>query len=106
MILRIWHGWTTGDNADAYQRLLDTTIVPGILDRPLPGLRGVDILRRGDSDADETEFVTVMTFDDWAAVEAFAGPTRTASVVPDSARRLLARYDEHSQHYTRISHHD
>jgi hypothetical protein len=37
-----------------------------------------------------------MSFDDWAAVEAFAGPDRTASVVPSSARQLLARYEQHA----------
>jgi hypothetical protein len=66
----------------------------------------VDILRGSDRDQAETEFVTVMTFDDWTAVEAFAGPGRSASVVPPSARRLLARYDEHSQHYTLVSRHE
>lgn len=28
MVLRIWHGWTTPDNADSYPQLLDTTIAP------------------------------------------------------------------------------
>jgi antibiotic biosynthesis monooxygenase (ABM) superfamily enzyme len=105
MIVRIWHGWTTSDNADAYQKLLDTTIVPGILARAIPGLRGVDILRRRDGDGGEVEFSTSMTFDDWAAVQSFAGPDPTASVVPASAQRLLARHDQHSQHYELIARH-
>lgn len=46
-----------------------------------------------------------MTFDDWAAVEAFAGPARTTSVVPDEALRLLRRFDEHSQHYELVGAH-
>ena len=103
MIVRIWHGWTTPDNADGYQQLLDTTIVPNILARAIPGLFGVDILRRHDGDGREVEFVTIMSFDDWAAVETFAGPAATASVVPESAQRLLAHYDEHSQHYELIA---
>jgi hypothetical protein len=45
MTVRIWHGRTTKEHADAYQQLLDTTIVPAILERGLSGLRGVDILR-------------------------------------------------------------
>lgn len=104
MILRIWHGWTTPDNADSYQQFLDTTIAPAIIARQIPGLRSVDILRRDDG-RPETEFVTIMTFDDWTAVEDFAGPTKSASVVPASARKLLARYDERSQHYTLVSRH-
>jgi hypothetical protein len=50
MIVRTWHGWTTPDNADAYQQLLDTTIVPGTLAGAISGLHGVDILRRRDGD--------------------------------------------------------
>jgi len=105
MIVRTWHGWTTPDNADAYQQLLDTTIAPGTLARAIPGLRGVDILRRRDGDGGEVEFHTIMTFDDWAAVRSFAGPDPTASVVPASARRLLARHDQHSRHYDLIARH-
>ncbi|WP_207943154.1 hypothetical protein [Actinomadura sp. KC345] len=40
-----------------------------------------------------------MTFDDWAAVEAFAGTDPTAAVVPPAARAVLRRFDTESQHY-------
>ena len=105
MILRIWHGWTTAENADEYQRLLDTSIVPGIISRAIPGLDGVDILRRADAHGTDVEFITMMSFDGWAAVEAFAGPDRTGSVVPPAARRVLKRYDEHSRHYEVVGRH-
>ena len=99
MILRVWHGWTTIENADAYEELLTTSIVPGITSRAIPGLSAVDVLRRSDNLDAEVEFVTLMTFDDWSAVEMFAGPQRTHSVVPPAAREVLKRYDAHSQHY-------
>ena len=105
MIIRFWRGWTSPANADAYQHLLDTTIVPGIIARAIRGLQGVDILRRQDQSERDVEFVTLMTFDDWTAVESFAGPDQTASVVPAEAQRLLARYDSHSLHYEAIAHH-
>jgi hypothetical protein len=35
MICRIWHGWTTPENADAYESLLKREIVPGIEGRHL-----------------------------------------------------------------------
>lgn len=107
MIVRVWHGWTGQDTADAYQRLLDDTVVPGIMARGIPGLHGVDVLRRrtAEGPTDEVEFVTTMTFDDWAAVEQFAGGDGTTSVVPSAARALLHRYDEHSQHYERVAAH-
>ncbi|MFV2174080.1 antibiotic biosynthesis monooxygenase [Actinomadura sp. LOL_016] len=98
MIIRIWHGWTDTAGADVYQDLLDAEIVPGIIGREVTGLHGVDVLRR-ESSQDEVEFVTVMTFDDWAAVEAFAGTDRTAAVVPPAARAVLRRFDPESQHY-------
>jgi antibiotic biosynthesis monooxygenase (ABM) superfamily enzyme len=106
MIVRIWPGWPTSTNADAYQDLLNHTIAPGIIARSIPGLLRLDVLRRGAEDGAEVEFITVMQFADWAAVEAFAGPERTASVVPPAARELLARYDPHSQHYETVGRHE
>lgn len=38
MIARIWHGWTSLGDADAYEELLSTTILPGIEGRE--GYRG------------------------------------------------------------------
>ncbi len=105
MILRIWHGWTSPEDADAYQRLVDHDIVPGIIERDISGLRHVDILRRSDHDGEEVEFVTTMTFDNWRAVEAFAGPGGGTSVVPEEAQRLLSRFDQHSQHYELVGSH-
>lgn len=101
MIFRLWHGWTTPENADAYAQLLTRAVVPGIVERRIAGLRHVDVLRRrgGEERAGEHEFVTLMAFDHWDAVEEFAGPGGTTSVVPDAARALLSRFDEHSQHY-------
>ena len=29
-IRRVWHGWTTPANADAYERVLRTEVIPGI----------------------------------------------------------------------------
>jgi hypothetical protein len=37
MIARIWHGWTSSQNADAYETLLKTEIFPGILARNVAG---------------------------------------------------------------------
>lgn len=37
MIARIWSGWTTADNADAYEALLKTEIFPAIRSRQIAG---------------------------------------------------------------------
>ncbi len=97
MISRIWHGWTTPGNADAYESLLRHEILLGIQDRQIAGFRGIQLLRR-DLDT-EVEFVTMMWFDSIAAVRVFAGEDYEAAVVPPKARELLSRFDERSQHY-------
>lgn len=102
MITRIWHGWTSRRDADAYQQLVRDEIGPAITGRGIAGLRGPRLLRR-DSGDDEVEFVTIMTFTDWAAVEEFAGPDRQAAVVPPAARLLLKRFDQQSTHYQVVS---
>ena len=97
MVARIWHGWTTPANADAYESLLRDEIFVGIKGRSIPGFRGIDLLRRPLDG--EVEFVTIMTFDSLDAVRAFAGEDYEAAVVPPKARAVLARFDERSQHY-------
>jgi len=97
MIARIWHGWTTPDNADAYERLLRTEIFPGILAKKVGGFERIELFRR--PLGAEVEFVTVMWFASWDAVKAFAGEDYEAAYVPASARAVLRRFDDRSQHY-------
>ena len=97
MISRIWHGWTTPANADAYEATLRHEVFTGIDDRAIPGYRGIHLLRR--ELGDEVEFVTIMWFDSMEAVVAFAGEDYEKAVVPPKPRTLLARFDERSQHY-------
>jgi heme-degrading monooxygenase HmoA len=97
MISRIWHGWTTPQNADAYEALLRDEIFHGIVGREINGFRRIELFRA--SLNDEVEFITVMWFDDLAAIKAFAGDDYEAAVVPPEARVLLKRFDVRSQHY-------
>lgn len=97
MISRIWHGWTTLQNADAYESLLQTEIFTGIQNRQIAGYRGIHLLRR--NVGDEVEFITIMWFDSLEAVQAFAGEDYEQAVVPPKARALLTRFDTRSQHY-------
>lgn len=97
MIARIWHGWTTPNDADAYQRLLETEVLPGIAAREIPGFRGVEVLRR--ADGEEVEFVTVMRFDSLASIRQFAGEDPEQAFVPDAARALLSHFERRAQHY-------
>lgn len=97
MISRIWHGYTSPENADAYESLLKEEIFIGIRGRRIHGFREIQLFRR--DLGPEVEFVTVMWFDSLAAVRVFAGPDHEAAVVPPKARTLLARFDARSQHY-------
>jgi heme-degrading monooxygenase HmoA len=95
MIARVWHGWTTPENAAAYETLLRAKLLPAI--RAHAGCRGIHLLRR--AAGREVEFVTLLYFDSLDAVRAFAGADYEVAVVPPEARRLLARFDLRSQHY-------
>jgi len=97
MICRIWHGWTTPANADAYEALLRGEIFQGIAERNLRVFHGIELLRRPNEK--EVEFVTLMWFDSIDAVRGFAGPDYEVAVVPPKARDLLLRFDQRSAHY-------
>ena len=97
MISRIWHGWTTLENADAYESLLKSEIFDGIENRQIVGYNGIHLFRR--NIGDEVEFITIMWFSSLDAIRAFAGENYDLAVVPPKARALLSRFDARSQHY-------
>jgi hypothetical protein len=97
MITRIWHGYTTFENADPYENLLKTEIFTGISSRNIAGYKGIQLLRR--SLDTEVEFITIMWFDSLEAVRVFAGEDYENAVVLPHARALLSHFDERSQHY-------
>jgi antibiotic biosynthesis monooxygenase (ABM) superfamily enzyme len=97
MIIRVWHGWTTPENADVYENLLKTEIFPGIAAKNIPGYRGIELLRR--NVGAEVEFVTQMRFESLQSVRDFVGEDYEVAYVPKKARAVLKRFDERSQHY-------
>ena len=97
MICRSWRGWTTQENADAYQRIVHTEVIPGIEARRIPGFRHIDLMKR--DLGDEVEFQTLMWFDDLAAIKSFMGEDYSVSHVPPQARAVLKRFDERAAHY-------
>ncbi len=97
MIGRIWHGYTTHENADPYESLLKSEIFIGIRGRNIPGFQEIQLFRR-DLEK-EVEFITIMWFDSIESVRVFAGADYEVAVVPPKARELLSRFDESSLHY-------
>lgn len=97
MITRIWHGWTTPEKADEYEKLLKEEIFTFIQDRHIPGFRGIQLNRR--DVVGEVEFLTIMSFDSIDAVREFAGEDYEQAFVPDKARAILSHFDLRAQHY-------
>ena len=96
-IKRIWHGWTTPENADLYEDLLNSEVFPSIEAKRIPGYRSIELLRR-DLD-DEVEFITIMTFDSIQNVIDFQGDDYQRCYVPDVAQKVLKRWDKISSHF-------
>jgi hypothetical protein len=97
MICRLWRGWTTPRNADAYEAVVRSQVIPAIEARRIAGFRHIDLMRR--PDGEEVEFVTCMWFEDLAAVKRFMGDDYEASHVPAAAQAALARFDARAAHY-------
>lgn len=99
-IKRIWHGWTTPENADKYRRLLHDEVFPGIEAKNIPGYLSIELLQR-DLD-DEVEFITIMTFESLQNVIDFQGEDYTRCYVPEAAQKVLKRWAQFSSHYETI----
>ena len=96
MIKRIWHGFTTPENADTYERLLKDEVFPGIEAMQIAGYRGIELYRRALSD--EVEFTTVMSFDSLENLVAFQGCDYEVAYVPAAAQKVLKRWDARAAH--------
>lgn len=97
MICRLWRGWTTLDNAAAYERVVRGEVIPGIEALGIAGFRHIDLMKR--ELEGEVEFQTLMWFDSLEAIQAFVGEDHAVSHVPPAARAVLSRFDERAAHY-------
>ena len=95
MIARVWRGWTSSENANAYEKLLREQVLPGL--KRINGYRGAYILRQ--EGTDEVEFMVMNVFDSLEAVKAFAGPDYTVPVFEPEARQLLCKVEPVARHY-------
>ena len=95
MIARVWRGWTSTENADAYEKLLREVVYPGL--QTIEGYVGGYILRHDHQE--ESEFVTVNLFDSLDAVKAFAGSDYDVPVLEPEARHLLSKVEPVAHHY-------
>lgn len=95
MIARHWRGWTEVRNADAYESLLKSRVLPEL--ERVAGYRGGYVLRSDGTE--EVEFVVVNLFDSVESVRLFAGADYSTPVFDPEARLLLSRVDPIARHY-------
>lgn len=95
MIARVWRGWTSADQADAYNAHYSTEVRESL--QSVPGFVEARLLRR--ATGAEVEFVSITFFTDLEAVRSFAGPDYEKAVVAEPARKALSHYDETVTHY-------
>ena len=97
MICRLWRGWTTKENARAYESVVRGEVIPGIEARRVKGFLHIDLMKR--ELADQVEFQTLMWFDSVESIKAFVGDDHSISHVPEAARAVLSRFDDRAAHF-------
>jgi len=95
MITRVWRGWTSTGNAEAYERFLLTELFPSM--RTIPGFLGADVLRREEDG--EVGFITLTRFESLDAIRAFAGDDFGTPVLEPTALALVSHYEPQAHHY-------
>ena len=95
MIARVWHGYTTPDNADAYQSMLQPELLPGLSTKK--GFLGSYLLRR--PHGSDVEFITIILWESLDDIRALAGANYETAVIPEERKRVLSRWDERAAHY-------
>jgi hypothetical protein len=100
MICRYWRGWTTRENAAAYEKAVRGEVIPAIEARRIPGFLSIDLMRR--DVGEEVEFATMMWFENLDDVKRFTGDDYEVAHVPPAAQKVLKRFDGRSAHYELI----
>lgn len=90
MITRLWQGYTTPENADAYESFIRIEVFPKL--REIRGFMGGKLLRR--DLFQEVEFVAITHFDSLESVRAAAGEEFGYILIPEAGRKLLSRFDQ------------
>ena len=90
MITRLWQGYTTPENAEAYKTFVRSEIFPKL--RAVRGFLGGKLLRR--DLFQEVEFVAITHFDSLESVRAAAGEEFGHTLIPEAGQKLLSRFDQ------------
>lgn len=90
MITRLWQGYTTPENADAFENQVRLEVLPKL--RSIRGFLGGKLMRR--NLFQEVEFVGLTYFDSLESVRAAAGEEFGYTLVPEAGLKLLSRFDQ------------
>lgn len=103
-VARVWRGWATVENADAYQAVAEEEVFPAIIERRIPGLIGAHLMRSDVVVDGEVEFTTVIWFEGLDDVTDFMGTDYRRAHLPENAKAVLSRYDTEAQHFHVLGH--
>jgi heme-degrading monooxygenase HmoA len=95
MIVRLWRGQATRDNADAYHAHVTQNVFPALTE--MDGHKGSYLLKR--EVAERVEFLAVTLWESLEAVRQFAGDDMDEAVVEPEARAVLAEFDRSVRHF-------
>jgi heme-degrading monooxygenase HmoA len=95
MIARLWSARTTQVQSQAYLRHFSEAVRPAL--RRFEGYVSSTVLTRTTDAA--TEILVITAWQSFAAIDAFAGADREASVVAPEAAALLTDYDRRVRHF-------
>lgn len=97
-VARIWRGWTTVENADAYLAVAEGEVFPAIIARNILGLLSAQLMRADDVVDGEVEFTTIIWFDSLDSVTSFMGENYRRAHLPERALAVLKRFDSEASH--------
>ena len=98
-VARIWRGWTTVENADAYEAVVDREVFPAIIARNIEGLTSAHLMRAEEPIDGEGEFTTIIWFESLDSVKNFMGDDYRRAHVPENALAVLKRFDAEAKHF-------
>jgi len=95
MVVRIWRGQATLENASAYCKHVTQTVFPSLTN--IQGHQGAYLLQRETNG--QVEFLAVTLWDSIKAIKNFAGEDEETAIVEPAARAVLADFDDFARHY-------
>jgi heme-degrading monooxygenase HmoA len=96
MVVRVWRGQATRENAPKYYRHVTGKVFPEL--KGLAGHKGAFLLQRETGAG--VEFLAVTLWESLEAIRAFAGPDAEVAVVEPAAQAVLADFDGFARHFT------